>query len=74
MTFVECKKYGPTNKVGAKIVREVVGVHTLKKPTKSLIVTTSFFTNDAIKEAKVLENELDLTDCNGIKGWLAQYK
>lgn len=73
LTHIECKRYGPKNKVGVGIIREVIGVHQLRKATKSLIVTTSFFSKDAINEAKVMENQLDLKDFNDIKIWLGQY-
>ena len=73
LAYVECKRYSPDNKVGVGIIREVVGVHHLRKATKSMIVTTSFFSKDAEKEAKLVENELDLKNFNDIKDWLKAY-
>ena len=73
LTLVECKKYAPENKVGVGIIRQVTGVHHIKRATKSLIVTTSFFSPDAIKEAKAFENQLDLKDYESIKKWLRKY-
>ncbi len=73
LTLVECKKYAPENKVGVGIIRQVTGVHHIKRATKSLIVTTSFFSPDAIKEAKAFENQLDLRDYESIKDWLRKY-
>jgi len=73
LAYVECKKYAPENKVGVGIIRQVSGVHYLKKPAKSIIVTTSFFTADAQREAKELENQLDLKDYDDIKHWLNKY-
>lgn len=67
LTYVECKKYSADNKVGVGIIREVIGVHHIRKPAKSIIVTTSFFSKDALKEASVLENQLDLKDYNNLK-------
>lgn len=71
--MVECRKYAPENKVGVGIIRQVTGVHHLKRATKSLIVTTSYFSPDAIKEAKAFENQLDLKDYEAIKDWLRKY-
>ena len=51
MTFVQGKRHAAKNKIDVGIVREVVGVHKLRNADRSLIVTTSFFTRDAIKEA-----------------------
>lgn len=73
LLLVECKKYSQDNKVGVGIIREVAGVHTLRQPSKSIIVTTSFFTNDAIKEAHFFKEQLELKDYNALKGWLNRY-
>ncbi len=73
LCYIECKRYAPENKIGVGIVRKVVGVHTLRKPTKSIIVTTSFFTKDAIEEAKIIENQIDLKNFNNLKDWLEMY-
>ena len=70
LTYVEFKKYAKENKVGVDIIREVMGVHQLRKPSKSLIVTTSFFTKDAYEERRIVEQQLDLKDFNDIKRWL----
>jgi len=74
LTLVECKKYAPDNKVGVGIVREVTGVHHIKNATKSIIVTTSFFTPDAIKEAAAFKNNIDLKNYDDVKQWLLQYR
>ncbi len=73
LILVECKKYSPENKVDVGIIREVVGVQTFKNPSKSIIVTTSTFTKDAIKEASQLKDKLDLKDYNNLKDWLSKY-
>ena len=73
LAYVECKRFAADNKVGVGIIRKVAGVHYTRKPSKSIIVTTSYFTKDAIKEAESLENQLDLKDFNSIKEWLKKY-
>ena len=73
LTLVECKKYAPSNKVGVGIIREVSGVHHLKRASKSIIVTTSFFSKDAVEEAKAIEHQLQLKDYEDLKDWLSQY-
>lgn len=73
LAYVECKRYSPDNKIDVGIIRSVQGVHYTRKPNKSIIVTTSFFTKDAIEEAKLIENQLDLKDYNGIQEWLKKY-
>ena len=73
LTHIECKKYAPDNKVGVGIIREVMGVHQIRNATKSIIVTTGFFSKDAVKEAALVENHLDLKDFNDLKEWLQKY-
>lgn len=73
LTLVECKRYAPDNKVGVGIVREVNGVHHLKKASKSIIVTTSFFSKDAVEMAKATEHQLQLKDYDDLKVWLSEY-
>tara|TARA_R110002050_G_scaffold9504_1_gene32916 strand:+ start:55702 stop:56457 length:756 start_codon:yes stop_codon:yes gene_type:complete len=73
LTHIECKKYAPDNKVGVGIIREVMGVHHLRQATKSIIVTTGFFSKDAVKEAGMVENHLALKDFNSLKEWLERY-
>lgn len=73
LTHIECKKYAPDNKIGVGIIREVMGVHHLRQATKSIIVTTGFFSSDARKEAAMVENHLALKDFNSLKEWLQRY-
>ena len=73
LTHIECKKYAPDNKIGVGIIREVMGVHQIRQATKSIIVTTSFFSKDAVQEAEMVGNHLDLKDFNDLKNWLQKY-
>ena len=73
LIFVECKKYSPDFKVDVSIIREVAGVHTFRKPEKSIIVTTSTFTKDAIEEAQMLNGKMELKDYENLKEWLEKY-
>lgn len=73
LILVECKRYTPDNKVSVGIIREVAGVHTFRKPEKSIIVTTSTFTKSAIKEAELLNGKMELKDYDNLKDWLSIY-
>lgn len=73
LIFVECKRYSPEHKVNVGIIREVAGVHSLKEPAKSIIVTTSTFTKDAIKEASLHKEKIELKDYLNLKEWLSKY-
>lgn len=73
LTYVECKRYSADRKIDVSIIRDVAGVHYLDRPSKSIIVTTSFFTKDAKEIASKIENQLDLKDFDDIKAWLEKY-
>jgi orotate phosphoribosyltransferase len=70
---IECKKYAPEHKVGIDIVRSVLGVQELMGASKSIIVTTSYFTKDATKTARQMAHRLELKDYTDLKAWLAHY-
>jgi len=74
LTYVECKKHAPDRRVGVEVVRSLYGVQTMHKANKSLIVTTSFFTKDAIKEAQHIGDQMELKDYNALKMWLSRYR
>lgn len=73
LAYVECKRYARDHKIGVGIIREIAGVHHIRKPSKSIIVTTSFFTKNALEDAKNIENQLELKDFNDIQAWLEKY-
>jgi len=72
--LVECKRYGPKNKVGVEVVRAIHGVTNSERATKGVIVTTSFFTKNAIDFATPLKYGIGLHDFETLKSWLASYR
>jgi hypothetical protein len=73
LIFVECKKWAPDNHVGIDIVQRLFGVQQIGQANKSMIITTSYFTEPAIKEAKRYNGMMDLHDFNSLKDWLIKY-
>ena len=61
-TYFECKQQGPRRPVGVEIVRGLYGVMERDRIDKGVIVTTSRFTQDAIKEAEMLNGRIKLVD------------
>ena len=72
--YVECKRYQSTNKVNVNIVRSLLGVITDENANKGMIVTSSYFTKDAIDFAKRQGTLIDLIDFNHVKKWIEEYK
>lgn len=74
LMYVECKKWAPERPVGIDIVQRVYGVHQSHGANKSLIVTTSRFTEPAKAERARYETLLELKDYEDLKMWLLRYR
>lgn len=67
------QKWSPKKKVGIEIVQRVHGAAKSGGAHKSMIVTTSFFSQPAQNEHAQIAKEMDLKDFNDLKKWLANY-
>ena len=61
-TYFECKQYAQNRPVGVNVVRELYAVMNRDRVDKGVIVTTSYFTRDAISEANMLGGRIRLID------------
>lgn len=68
--LIECKRYSPANKVGIGVVQRLLGTVTQRRATKGILVTTSSFTQDAIRVAEETRHTITLNNYNSILGWL----
>lgn len=71
--LIECKRHAERNPVGVSIVRSLYGTIEREKASSGLIVTTSRFTDDAIKFAKSVPYRMGMKDFDGLTGWLRKY-
>ena len=71
--LVECKRYAPTKKVGVGILRALNGVIDPYRANKAAIVTTSFFTKDALNFHSTQEHRIDLHDYVVLQKWLNDF-
>jgi restriction endonuclease Mrr len=74
LTLVECKRYTENNKVDVGIVRGLYGVVEEKRATQGLIVTTSYFTKDAIAFRDRLPYRLALADFDRLTKFLREWR
>lgn len=74
LLVIECKRYSSTNKVGVELVRGIYGVKMAERATAAMLVTTSYFSKDAIDFASPLKYELSLKDFGDLKTWLKDYR
>lgn len=68
--LIECKRYSPDNKVGIGVVQRLLGTVAQRRATKGIVVTTSSFTQDAIRVAEETRHTITLNNYNSILGWL----
>ncbi|MEG2217812.1 MAG: restriction endonuclease [Clostridia bacterium] len=61
-TYFECKQQSISRPVGVDIVRNLYAVMERDRVDKGVIVTTSRFTRDAIREAEMLNCRIQLVD------------
>ena len=71
LIVVECKKYSPENRVGIDVVQRLFGVQQGISANKSIIVTTSHFTEPAINQCSQYKGQMELKDYENLREWLA---
>lgn len=72
--YVECKKYAPSNPVGVRLVRELAGTVLADRVTAGIMVTSSYFSPDAIDYSNKLQHQLGLIDFLKLKLWVDETK
>jgi restriction system protein len=70
VSLIECKRYAPDNKIGIGVVQRLLGNVIQQEAHKGVVVTTSFFTRDAVAVSKQSRNILTLNDYSSIMLWL----
>ena len=70
--YVECKRYARTNKVSVDLVRALYGVQTADKVNKACLVTSSFFTRDAVAFAEDQNVMIDLVDGDALHNMIVK--
>ena len=60
--YVQAKRYGEGNNIGASSIRDFFGALSLKKAHKGIFVTTSAFSPSAIETARELGTRIVLID------------
>jgi len=68
--YIECKKYAPSNPVGVNLVRELAGTVLADRVTAGIMVTSSYFSPDAVIFSSQLKHQLSLVDFLKLKDWI----
>lgn len=73
LTLIQCKRFGPQNKVNVDVVRGLYGVVNRENASSGIIVTTSTFTRDARSEQEQLSHRIHLAEYTNLTKWLKEY-
>jgi restriction system protein len=71
--LVECKRFS-REKVGVEIIRCFKEVIATESANRRIIVTTSYFTKDAIKKKNATPYLLDYRDKDAVMQWVFDYQ
>lgn len=71
--LVECKRYAPNRKIGVEIIRSFKEVLFTEQANKGIIVTTSYFSHEALKKQKETPYLLDYKDKDELINWVNNY-
>lgn len=70
--YVECKKYDVHRPIGVSLVRELYGSIMADDVTAGMMITTSYFSNDAKDYTKKIQYRMTLMDYNDLVKAIAQ--
>jgi len=68
--YVECKRFSSHRPVGVNLVRELVGTIYADRVTAGIMITSSYFSPDAIEYSNKFKNQMSLIDYVKLKEWL----
>lgn len=62
LVYVECKHYSPERPIGVNLVRELYGTISADEATAGLLITSSYFSKDAINFKNKVKHRISLMD------------
>lgn len=68
--YVECKKFAPNRPVGVSLVRELAGTISVDRVTAGLMITSSYFSPEAIQLSEKIKHQMGLVDFVKLKEWI----
>lgn len=60
--YIQCKRNLPQNPIGVNVIRELAGVIDRDRIDKGIVVTTSYFSPDAVRETEYYGGRIQLID------------
>jgi HJR/Mrr/RecB family endonuclease len=68
--YVECKKFSPHIPVGVRLVRELYGTVIADRVTAGLLVTSSYFSKEAIQFSEQVKTQIALMEFIDLRKWI----
>ncbi|MBP6303253.1 MAG: restriction endonuclease [Saprospiraceae bacterium] len=68
--YVECKKYAAENPVGVRLVRELYGTVTADRATAGVLVTSSYFSDEAKQFTEQIKTQMSLLEYADLTSWV----
>lgn len=66
LIYVECKRYDKDRPIGVGLVRELYGTISADKATAGMLITSSYFSKDAIIFQEKIKHQMELVDYEGL--------
>lgn len=70
--YVECKKHSAVRPVGVRLVRELYGTVIADRATAGLLVTSSYFSDEAKEFTEQIRTQLSLMEFVDLKNWVSE--
>ncbi len=74
VVYVECKRYSPHRRVGVSVARELIGIVHLEQASAGLLVTTSSFSEPAVKLSDSMPRRLQLKAYTDLVEWIGRLR
>ena len=68
--YVECKKYAADNPVGVRLVRELYGTVSADRATAGVLVTSSYFSEEAKQFTEQVKTQMSLLEYADLTSWV----
>ncbi|MBB6271903.1 HJR/Mrr/RecB family endonuclease [Pedobacter cryoconitis] len=68
--YVECKQYRSDRPVGVNLVRELAGAVWADRVTAGIVITSSYFSPEAIEFSNQIKHQMNLVDFVKLRDWL----
>lgn len=70
MIYADCKKQSLDDTIGVKVIKELYGTVTADKATAGMVITSSYFSEDALNFTESIKHQMTLVDYVKLNQWM----